>query len=228
MTKHILNGVFEKTSKKKKEYNKKRILLIGLLVFITISLSAQNDEKQSLFNELDYGISYYGNNLWNPGLNFRAEYVFYEKIKTKVKQKKRGEKLKVRTHNFLLGGNVGFYWDPKSHVGAFNYYGITYRKTATKGFQYRVGLSPLAYYRSFLPETYEVDDNGNVKKLFLPGRNYYAPVFTLGVGKQRKEKYLNSWFLNLNVMVLMPYNTNILPLLYIEYGYTFNLKKNHK
>jgi hypothetical protein len=162
-----------------------------------------------------------------------VEYQWKKFVKTKRKtnqKTKRGkEKTKVKTREFLLRGDLGFYWDPGSHVGLFTTYGIGYRKTGTKGFQFNLGANPLGYYRSFLPETYEVNDNGDVEKVFLPGRSYYAPSFTLGLGKKMKPdgflgNTFSAWYLNLNTILLYKYNANSLPLVFVEFGFMFNQK----
>ncbi len=168
----------------------------------------------------DFSMAYYGNNLWNPGLKFGTEYIWKERVKTKEKKKRT----KTKTNRFVFNGDAGFYWDPMNYTALFLYSGIRFRHINTQGFHYHFGASPVAYYRSFLTETYEVSSSGDVEKVPLPGRSYYAPTLTLGMGKYRKgERRLKGWFLDLDVMFLVPYNADFVPLLNLAYGYRFNL-----
>ncbi len=198
-----------------------RLLICIVFTLCFIEMNAQNDSILKFKDRLSYYSAYSGNNIFNPGLKFGLDYNIYSKIK----QKNKGNKIKTRNHHLKMDGNLGFYWDPKSQIGVYTNYGLVYTKTHTKGFQYQIGLNPIGYYRSFLPETYEVTDDWEVKKVTLPGRNYYAPTFLIGIGKTRKGKQLNSWFLNINSMLLVPYNSRFMPLFYLEYGYRFNFQK---
>jgi len=170
-----------------------------------------------------FNVSYYGNNLWNPGLKFGAGILLHQKGKDVMKHtKKKGDVLKHKEHQFFLTGDIGFYWEPKHFTALFSYFGVSYRKTNTKGFNYNFGLSPLSVYRSFLVQTYEVDDAGNVSEVSFPGRFYYAPTLIAGIGKKKEGKFFTGWFLNANFMTLVKYNANMLPLLHIEFGFRFN------
>lgn len=181
------------------------------------------DSTHSFLEITEFKLGYFGNSLWNPGLSSGAEYLIREKVR--IKERKRGNK--TISNQLLLNGNLGFYWDPRSHVGVFTNYGITWRRTNNKGKQISVEFNPLGYERSFLPETYEVK-NGEVDKVFLPGRSYYAPSLSLGFGRLRKGKKLTASYFNINFKLLTPYNTGSLPQISFNYGYRFKLKKKNK
>lgn len=203
-----------------------RKIFFSLLLGVTaLSYGQEVTDRLSIKDQLRYNASYYGNNLWNPGLKFGATYVWKERTVSKNKNRRKKEITKIKKHQLVLSGNFGFYRHPKSHVGVFNHYGIFYRKINAKGKRKVVGLSPIGYYRSFLPETYEVQADESVSKVVLPGRSYFSPVLTLGYGKSRGDKRLTDWFFNVNIMILYPYNADFLPLLNLEYGYSFDLKK---
>lgn len=177
----------------------------------------------SFLDKTEFRTGYYGNFYWNPGLTFGAEYLWKEKVLTKKKKRRT----KVITKQWLLNGTFGLSWDPRTELGVFTNYGILWRRTNTKGKQINVQFNPLGYYRAFLPETYEVSGD-DVNKVFLPGRNYYAPSFSFGFGKSRKGKKLTGRYLNFTYMLRTPYNANSLPSFAIEYGYRFNFKKKNK
>jgi len=195
----------------------KKFIVITFIIMSSI-LFAQNDTIS-----IDYNISCFVNNLWNSGLKFGTEYILKQQI-NKKQQNDRKKKKKVKIQELILNADGGFYWDPMSHIAFFLFSGIKYRNTATEKFQWNIGLNPIGYYRSFLPETYEVNDNGEIKKIFLPGKSYYSPSLTIGIGKYRKDKKMKAWFLNFNFMLLYKYNADLLPLINTVYGYRFDWK----
>ncbi len=198
--------------------------LLGLLYFFTLILSAQEDGKNSssFWDKTEFKIGYTGNYIWNNGLNFGSEYLLKEKIK--VKERKRGNRTNI--HQFFLNGNLGVTtnFSNKTETAMFTNYGVTWRRTNKKGKQFSIELNPLGYYRSFLPETYKVEGD-QVEKVFLPGRGYYAPSISIGIGRLRKDKKLTAWYLNLNFMPRTPFNAGIQTLFSMQYGYRFNFKK---
>lgn len=195
-------------------------LLIAACCFTTQTL-AQTDSS-SFLDKTEFKIGYYGNLLWDNGLNVGVEHVWKEK--KKVKEKKKGQK--TITHQLLLNGSLGFSTNFTSQTdnGLSNYYGLIWRRTSSKRWQLNVELNPLGYYRSFLPETYEVKGD-KVSKVRFPGRSYYAPSIAFGMGKIRREKTHSGWYLNLNIGLRTPYNAGILPNFSLQYGHRFSFKK---
>lgn len=177
-------------------------------------------DAQTFLDRTEFKLGYFGNSYWNPGLSGGAEYLLKERIRIK-----RGKRRTRRISNqFLLSGTVGAYWDPRDHIGVFTNYGLTWRRTNHKGKQVSITLNPIGFQRNFLAETYEVT-NGEVNKVFLPGRNYYAPSLSVGLGKFRNGKKLTGRYLNLDLTVLAPYNTTVQPMISLSYGYRFKFKK---
>ncbi len=212
---------------------KLRLLIPFVVLFLKVGF-AQDPEavinpkdisKLSFLDRTEFKVSYFGNIFWNNGLNFGAEYLLKEY--TKVKNRKRGQR--TNTHEVLLNGTLGFTtnFSTTTDTGIFTNYGVTWRRTNKKGKQFSIAFNPLGYYRSFLPETYEVNGE-NVEKVFLPGRGYYAPSISVGIGKQRKGKKITGRFFNVNLMLRTPYNAGTLPALNFEYGFRFNFKKKRK
>ena len=209
---------------------KLRALLISLFLFrnvasaqdLNVERSTTDLSEISFLDRTEFKVSYSGNIFWNNGLNLGGEYLLAENKKTKYP--KRGQR--TNTHQFLLNGTLGFTtnFSSKTDTGVFTNYGLTWRRTNKKGKQFSIAFSPLGYYRSFLPETYEVTGD-DVNKVALPGRGYYAPSISVGIGRQRKGKKLTGRFLNVNFMLRTPYNATTLPAITFEYGYRFNFKK---
>lgn len=201
------------------------ILVLSTSVYSQKFNSYKTVELPTNFHErLDFSGAYYGDMIWNPGLKFGAEYVWKEKLKEKEKRKGT----KTISKQKILSGDFGFYHSNHSQIEIFNYYGIILRRTSSKNNrQFNFKFNPLGFYRSFLHETYEVI-GGDVSKVPLAGRNYYAPSISIGTGKMRDDKMLKARFINLNFMLLMPYNNSINPMISIDFGYRFNIKKRNQ
>ncbi|WP_148639384.1 hypothetical protein [Aquimarina longa] len=200
-----------------------KIYSIIFLLVATVNLQAQNQTNSSSFlDKTDFKVGYYGNVLWDNGINLGAEYLWKENIK--IKERKRGQK--IITRQLLFNGSIGYStnFSTQTDNGLSTYYGIIWRRTNTKGKQLSLELNPLGYYRSFLPETYEVKGD-HVSKVRFPGRSYYAPSIAIGLGKFRKGKKRSGWYLNLRCSIRTPYNAGTLPVFSLEYGYRFNFKR---
>lgn len=119
---------------------------------------------------------------------------------------------------WVPGANIGVYLDPGSHAGIFTNAGIGYRRTNEKGRTRYASLNPAGIYRSFLTETYAYDDQGTVERVTLPGNFYYAPAFSVGIGKFTDPDFQSGWFTHLTIITLMPYNHWVMPLINLEAG----------
>jgi len=182
-----------------------------LILFSTLQLQAQ-DELTTFFGEgkSTFSAAILTNGLFkNPGVNFRYERPIRFTIKETPKRK-------IRELN--LNGNLGFYWDPYTHVATYANAGVLYRKTNKRNRQWMIGINPLGYMRTFTHETYEVDDNLNVTSKKFAGRSYYAPDVILGTGKIKTDR---TRFFNLHFMFLSKYNSGTLPLINFEFGFRF-------
>ncbi|RKR13098.1 hypothetical protein CLV91_1812 [Maribacter vaceletii] len=200
-------------------------IIIALLIYFCIcTMQAQSDTDNSatFLDKTEFKVGYSGNLFWNNGLSVGAEYLW--KQNTKIKEKRKGPK-KI-THQYLLDGNLGFTTNfaTKTDTGIYTNYGLIWRRTNAKGKQISIALNPLGYYRSILPETYEVKGE-QVDKVSFPGRSYYAPSLSIGLGKLRKGKKLTGRYFNVNLMFRTPYNAGTLPSISLQYGYRFNFKK---
>ncbi|WP_024771905.1 hypothetical protein [Aquimarina macrocephali] len=200
-----------------------KIRSIIFLLMAAVNLQAQSQTSSASFlDRTEFKIGYYGNIVWDNGLNIGAEYAWKKYVK--IKERKKGQK--IITHQFLFNGSLGYStnFSTQTDNGLSTYYGLIWRRTNPKGKQYNVELNPLGYYRSFLPETYEVKGD-HVSKVSLPGRGYYAPSIAIGIGKLRKGKKRSGWYLNLQCTLRTNYNTGTLPVFSLQYGHRFNFKR---
>jgi hypothetical protein len=188
---------------------------------------SQISKSSAIFDTRSYTISYFGNNLLKPGLKLESNITLSEKSVIINKSKDNATSIdKSHTKQLLLDANIGFYLHPESHMGVFNYYEVIYRKIKPISGKYSIiGLGP-GIYRSFYPETYEVDNSGNVNNVPFGGKTYFAPVLTFGTGTFVKNKFFQSWTFTTNLMFLFDYNSGIVPLLNFEFGLGFDFKKS--
>ncbi|MCC5931368.1 MAG: hypothetical protein JJU28_19120 [Cyclobacteriaceae bacterium] len=201
-------------------------LNLSLIILTLVNLAcckltcAQTPAATSSSQTATLNLSYHGNNLWNPGLNVGVEQPWLVTSKLNRKEKP----LTLETY---LNADLGFFTDYSRQTPVFTHFGINKRRYRDDkgGFHYQFGFSPVGIYRSFLPETWEYTVNGTVEKVFLPGRWYFAPVLSFGMGKLRQGQPGTGWFLEMNITTLMPYNTYIMPLLNIKAGYRIPMKK---
>lgn len=201
----------------------KKFNIIFLLI-AALSLQAQSQTDSPTFlGQTVFKVGYYGSLLFDNGLNIGAEHVW--KQKQKIKEKKKGQK--TITHQLLFNGSIGYStnFTNQTDNGLQTHYGLIWRRTGSKRWQFNLELNPLGYYRAFLPETYEVNGD-EVSEVKFPGRSYYAPSVSFGIGKSGKGKRHAGWYLNLNYTSRMPYNAGALPVFTIQYGHRFNLKNN--
>lgn len=201
---------------------KHSFIITFILLTSGMSSIAQNlVDQQSFLKKTDFKIGYYGNLLWSNGINIGGEYLFKERLKTKQRKKRD----KTISKQLLFNGTVGYStnFSTETEDGLSLYFGIALRRKNHKGKFLNLELNPLGYYRSFLPETYLVENN-KVSKVSLPGRGYYSPSIAFGIGKYREGKTRTGWYFNLRYSLRTPYNAGSLGLIFLEYGHRFNFK----
>ena len=206
-------------------------LLISLLFFPVLVFGQQRVSDEAAVRDsvakiypLDFNASYFGNDIIYPGLKFGAEYIFHSHTKTKTEHKAKGDKHKLKTHQWVIMGNVGFFWHPRNYTAFFTDFGVLYRHTGTRGFFWHMGLSPAGVMGTFLNETYEVSPDGDVTKPSLPSRWYYSPDFLAGIGHTMKNGR-SAWFMNLRFDGMIRYNTAFNTLVSLEFGFKFSMKR---
>lgn len=172
-------------------------------------------------NPVTYTLGYAGNNLWNPGVKAGAEFFIFS---FPGRSGKSGELLREL---YLVSG-IGAYLDPGSHAALYNQYGATFRRTGRKGWSHSFELRPLGIYRSFLAETWRVEEGAAPEKVILPGRTYYAPGIGYHLGRNSLKNQDQALFAGCSMTVLVPYNTYVMPIFTIELGWRFSSRKEGK
>ncbi len=168
-----------------------------------------------------YTISYAGNNAWNPGAAFDGGFLLKDKMKTRNSGK-------TVMRQFYLLSRYGLYLDPGSHAAFYGQYGFSYRRTGPEGWFRSVEVLPLGSYRSFLSETWTVEEGEPPGRLFLAGRTYFAPGVNVHLGKHQSTDKERGWFMGFGVTLLVPYNTYVMPVFTVEMGWRFSVRKEGK
>jgi hypothetical protein len=197
------------------------LLLFFPSLFCLFALSYTSPLQAQESPQLTLNVGYWGNNIWNPGVKLGLEYA----RQVKSKSNRRGKEVLVQS---FFSGDMGAYVDPGSHTGLLSQVGLHIRKWRPGKVYYSWGVSPVGVYRSFLPETYEVGDNGTVNRVTLPGRFYFAPGVHFSVGKQLKNRPGIGWFGGVDLMGLVPYNTYAMVLVNVQLGCRFELKNTRQ
>lgn len=147
------------------------ILLIALMAMVSL-LQAQTLKPQSIY------ASYFGETLTHPGIKIGASYEL--KGWGKIKSKRNGkEKTIQKSINFCPG--IGFYSHKHYQTGLLVLPEINFSRKNEKGnyFSFAVGSG---YMRTFIPNVYELDSNGEIEKLHV-GYNYFVTNYSLEFGK---------------------------------------------
>lgn len=194
--------------------SRESIFIFALFILVHFQVYGQPYERQIT----SLSLSYCGNNVWNPGLSAGLEIPVFDNTVTSRKGKDLN---RMR----ILIINAGTYIDPGSHMALFATGGIENRKVRNSGFYTSSGFYPLGLYRSFLPTTFEVTGEGNVRQVNAPGRFYYSPELSLGIGRLYEMNPGTGWFARLDMILLIPYNTYAMPLFITEAGYRLNIHK---
>ncbi|MFK7971136.1 MAG: hypothetical protein AB8F95_12250 [Bacteroidia bacterium] len=198
----------------------KKNCIIFLLLIAAIHLRAQQQNDESPFsNKAALKVGYYGNVQFDNGLNLGAEYAWNQK--QKVKQKRKGKRVIIR--QFLVHGSLGYStnFTTKNDNAVSGFSGLIWRRTNHKRWQLNVELNPLGFYRSMLPETFEVEGDG-VSNVGLPGRIFYSPSIAGGIGRMGKGKGLSGWYLNAQYTFWTSFNSSTLPVFSLQFGHRFH------
>ena len=153
-------------------------------------------------------VAYSGATIFHPGLAIN----YTKPIATKRNETRQSQ------HEFLIGGNAGFYFHKRRHTAVYAGANAAWIKTSRKGFQYGFEL-PFGYLRAFVPNVYELDASGDVKKLSLVGTNHVtvSPAFRLG-HRYSDDALINGWFVKNRLMFVAPYAGGVAKQYLLEVG----------
>lgn len=204
-------------------------LFFGLTISFGWNTKCQAQDVESLIKSHRYSLSYYGNNGIRPGLSSRADLTLKSWDKTRVSRRFLvGPKINRQHQKQLMYfKNSAMYIHPKTHVSFVRTWGVGYRKTRTKGWEYQFDIAPLGVQFFFMGETYKVSDDGSVKKKNMSISAYYTPGISASFGKKFKNKSgsLEAWHVRTSINSIANYNNTWLPTANIEVGLRFRTGK---
>lgn len=187
---------------------------IAMLFMISIDMNAQQNPSKAFH----YSIGYAGNNFWNPGFSAGVEMPLQHSLRKKTSPEIPAPS--GRASGLLktsLLARMGFYIDPGVH-SAFNLQGgLRVGILNRKGREYYTELMPLSAQRTLLPNTYLVEGDHTSKQI-LSGNWYYAPGAGFGRKAMVEHPVIYSWYGSVSFRLLTPYNTYVMPLLFLEAG----------
>lgn len=210
---------------------KKILIFIKTFLFLLIAanyLIAQ--EKEQDFPEkrpLPISISYFGNNLFYPGLKVSLEGFPFgkERIQRDL------EAGRVKVFKFMSLTSIGSFVVPRTQTSLFLNTEAGMRLTFRNGLKMEL-FTGLGYMRVFnAGKTYKQNESGGFDRVFLAGRNYIVQNLTYGFGWDlfnKKGKPL-SFHIRPSLYFLVPYNTLYNVLINVEIGATYffrNIQKN--
>lgn len=172
---------------------------ISICIQVTVLLICGSFIGGGQLSAQNYSFGYSGNNLWNPGIQIGADLPLQ------------------KTPSWHWTAQFGGFWDPDSYVGMYAQVGIGYGLSVSEVTNIQLDVMPVGVFRSFLPQTFSVNDLGEVSQVTLPGTVYLAPAIR-GRWYRMLRLMEGEWFVGLHGMLLTPYNSYSLPLLQVEAG----------
>lgn len=200
-------------------------MLRSLILLFVLVISTEAYSQTPGTREWSYHFGYLSNNAVRPGFNFGIEYGLLESVKLKSRIRKgRGAINMVKIHQLVAAGNIGVLWHPETSTSFLNTYTIEYRKTTRRRMQYQLGIGG-AYMRSFFPNAYEVDQDGEVYSRPLGSAGYFGPTNFIGYGRYRIfPRTFQWWHVRVAGTYLIGYNAYIIPYLTAELRLGFHKK----
>ena len=193
----------------------KALGLLVLLAGLPSLTRAQGDN-------LRYNAGLYGVMLTKPGVRLGAEYTFLERTQPLLLGQYLGLTQSVK-QRWVVTPQLGVYWDPLSYTAWQLTVEAGHIAPLVGSFVRQVRLGG-GIHQSIFPEVYEVNGS-TVTPLGMATRSFGAASTTLGVGYERGPNIL---WLNLHGLVLVNYNTTVLPMAAAEVSYQFTLNSSRR
>ncbi len=191
-------------------------LIRKFLFAIVISFVFSGVGAQDGVPKLTLNLSYYGNNIWNPGFNAGLDFTHGVEY---GKSRNGGDYTRQKHINL----DIGFFVDPGSHTGLLIHSGFNHRKFQEGKLNLHLGGSPLGLFRTFLPESEGDAGSEESSGTSVSGRYYYAPTLSLGIGKFRNNTPGTGWFFDVDITSLIPNRNYVMFMVNTRLGLRFRL-----
>ena len=182
------------------------------LLFSSLFLNAQEEKERFL------SITYLGEFITHPGFEVSYAQAF--------KQISKFKKEKEIKYSFAYTTSLGNYIHYGSHFGSIVEAGIKRLKSKGKKCT-RIVEFEIGYFRQFnLGETYIIQENGSAEKRLLTSRGYLLPSFSIGFASDIHKEQPIQLYSALKIGGQLPYNTTIIPRVFLNIGITYKLSSN--
>lgn len=192
-----------------------RVLFVLIFALTAANCLAQLRSPESV------SVSYYGEMITHPGLKMSANYSI--KDWEKDKRTKKGAQ-KIISKNLIVSPALGFYYHRRYQTGLFVIPEAKYKRQNEKGAFYELGIG-LGYLRTFIPNTYEVNESADINKT-AAGHNYFATNYFVSFGKDLsiKRNLPLAYFIRPQFMYAIPNFPKGTGYFALELGVTYRLK----
>lgn len=146
--------------------------LMLLLLGYTLFAAAQISSPEAI------SVSYMGEMITHPGIRLAVNYDLKSWDKKKVK--KSGSEKMIRK-SIDLSPSVGFFYHRRYQTGLFVLPEISFSRSADRKSHFSTGIG-LGYMRTFVPNTFEVLETGEVEKT-IAGHHYFLANYFLSFGR---------------------------------------------
>jgi hypothetical protein len=193
-----------------------RYLILIACFTATSMLQAQNLRPQSIY------ASYFGETVTHPGLKVGVSYQFKSWDKTKVK--KSGNE-KVIQKSIDLCPSIGLFYHKDYQTGIFVLPELSYSRKNKNG-NYRTLAIGAGYMRTFIPNVYDLNSNGEIEKIHV-GYNYFVTNYSIAFGKDLsvQRQIPLSIYIKPQVMYAIPNYSKGTMYFALELGVNYSLTK---
>lgn len=126
-----------------------------------------------------------------------------------------------------VGIKAGAYHHHRMHTGVALSPTLEWLHTRDRGFQFGASLGA-GYLRTWIPNTFELAEDGQVKRAPFSGTNHaiLVPAVRLGKDLSVSRELPIAWYVQPQIMIQAPYFLGANPLFFLEAGITYQLNKS--
>ena len=165
-------------------------------------------------------IGYLGGQITHPGINLGISQSFFEKSVTKNNGK-------THRHEFRYGAKFGGFYHHNMHTGLLLAPEASWLLTKHKGSQIGFNIAS-GYMRTFIPNTFSVDEGGNISRSSLTGNHRFIimPSVRLGKDLSKKRDLPIAWYIQPTLMWQYGGFNGTTKYFLVEAGITYQLSNN--
>jgi hypothetical protein len=190
------------------------LLFVALLPFI--HLDAQEVRHRMM-------LSYFGETITHPGVSIGHQLIMEEWEKKRTTKK---GKVKQKTYQLNVDHRLAMYNHARNHAGLLLSSGISFSRIKSKGTFFRIGIWGGAMQKWLNEDTYEVDADGNIRRIPLAGHLNGVVGLSTQLGKDFSKLNPGSrmgWFIGSNLFLAFPFGTTYLMQNAIELGISYSI-----